>query len=157
MRAIDITNNLAPAYDGMRIMYNNPSASTISFVISTGSVATYPVDLTGTYSGTFTSGSIYHLGVVFSTGTNGISTAKLFAAAGTGPIITSGSGAATPLKSGTFMLNPDTVTNTGGILSSGTYWQFGRGDYGNGTLHSEDYDCLRLYNQDPGVFEACGP
>jgi len=150
MRPIDITNDAA---HGLRLAFYNLSNSTLKHAINTGAGGG-GLSLTGTYAAGFVVNQIYHLGMTYATNpVSGVTTAKIFAASGTSSIITSGSNAA-PIATGTFALNPSVVTNTGGFLGNGA-WAFGDW-YSNGTIRTNDYDCLRFYSVDPCVFPACG-
>lgn len=152
MRPIDVGNNANG--DGLQLTFYNSGASTLRHEIVTGPNGGGIV-LSGTYGSGFSAGQIYHVGVTYSTsGTTGVTTAKMFAISGTGAIITSGSNAATPIATGTFTLNPGVVTNTNGFLGTDS-WTFGENGYQNGTVRTNDYDCLRFYSQDPGVFGVC--
>lgn len=156
MRPIDVTNNTSG--NGLRLTFHTGGNSSLMHEIITGTNGGGIV-VTGTYGGGFAANQIYHVGVTYSTNpTTGATVTKIFAASGTGAIITSGSNAATPIGTGTFTLNRSVVTNTGGYLSSGTTWNFGENGYPGSpnTQRTNDYDSLRFYSQDPGNFPACG-
>jgi len=144
MRPIDITNGS----NGLRLVLCN-SGGGLAFQVITGTNGG-GVNLTSSHQ-TFTGGQTYHIGVTFSTDpASGVTTEQMFLLAGTGPITTTST--ANRIGLTTFTLNPAVVTNTTGYLANGP-WNFGDA-YGNGHLNMNDYDGLRLYSQDPGIFSA---
>ncbi|MGB8354692.1 MAG: hypothetical protein WCD79_12435 [Chthoniobacteraceae bacterium] len=150
MRPIDISNN--DSAHGLRFTFHNYTSNSIQMEVITasggGGIATV-----ATYSPGFTAGTIYHIGVTFVTNpTTGVTTAKIFAVAGTGAINTTVG--TNLISTSTFTLNPSIVTDDSGWLS-GAAWTFGD-SYGNGTNKTNDYDGFHLYSQDPGNFPALG-
>jgi hypothetical protein len=149
-RPIDISNS--DSTHGLRLTFHNLNATTLEMEVITGTGGG-GVAPTGTFTGGFATGTIYHLGATYATNpTTGVTTVKVFAVAGTGAIDTTSS--ANLVFTSTFTLSPSVVTDDSGWLSGGKY-TFGD-SYSDGATKVNDYDQFQLYSQDPGIFPALG-
>ena len=157
-RPVDTISWNGGGSDGLRLIFNgDASGELVLEIVSLNGAAVTNFSATGgsahsltqalIYGGTMTTaGQIYHAGFTFNTDTNGYITMRMFLQPGTGAISTTN----TPLNSATFRLNAAVVSNAFEMAP----WNF-TGSYANHSVAvNVDFDSVRVYDSDPGIFTA---
>lgn len=156
---------------GARLILNGTGSGTLQLQLVTGAalgVGSAPGSFTknttislagnmGSVANPLTLGVVAHIGVTFKTDATGMVTMKLFGVSGAGEISTTSDtvGVGGLLAKQTFYASADAIGSS--VLTPGAWTVSARTTGGNFVFTSIDYDGIRLYDSDPGVFAGLSP